>query len=482
MARARLLARGAALALAAWPCAAGTAQQHSFLQLAPRDGLAQSQVRAMAQDAEGYLWFGTLGGASRFDGHGFRSFALQEGLPDAHVSALATDAAGHLWMGAGDALVRMAGDRPVREELPGTTGARIQDLATDPAGRLFIGTDGDGLFVRDSTGIARPPGYPADTASHVRCLLPLSDGRLLVGLRNGLLLWEQGAFRAVSLGAGEARAVSALAEGADGTWWAGTFHDGLFHLDDQGVIAVYDEENNLLQNTVRCLLVDDRGRLWAGTKLGLNLLDKGRMRVFTIHQGMPNDNVWCAMQDDEGNIWFGTDGGGALKYAGDRFVTFTVRDGLCSDLVMNITADARGDLWIGTYDNGVCRLDAMAMITTIDGLPNNTVWSGLCARDGTLWFGTSDGVARIRQGVVQPLAEAARLRGHRVFSLYEDEQGNIWAGTRHGLARIGTDQQVVHHPAGDKGPGRSVRAIVSPAPGRFWLATEQGISELGPEG
>jgi ligand-binding sensor domain-containing protein len=76
--------------------------------------------------------------------------------------------------------------------------------------------------------------------------------------------------------------------------------------------------------------MDDRGRLWIGTKFGINLLENGRLRVFTIHQGLPNDNIWCSFQDDEGNLWFGTDGAGALKYAGDRFVTYTVKDGLCS--------------------------------------------------------------------------------------------------------------------------------------------------------
>lgn len=37
----------------------------------------------MAQDAQGYLWFGTLGGASRFDGLEFTNYALTDGLPDA---------------------------------------------------------------------------------------------------------------------------------------------------------------------------------------------------------------------------------------------------------------------------------------------------------------------------------------------------------------------------------------------------------------
>ncbi len=354
----------------------------------------------------------------------------------------------------------------------------ILGLAADKAGRLFIGTDGGGLYLRDGQGIQELPGYPQDTAANVRSLLALSDGRLLIGLRNGLLLWEDGHTKAISIGDEEPKAISALAEARDGGWWIGTYLDGLFHIAPDGSQRVYDERNGLLRDHVRSLLVDERDRLWVGTKLGLNLLEGGRMRVFTIHQGMPNDNIWCSYQDSEGNLWFGTEGAGALKYAGDRFVTFTVRDGLCSDLIMSVIADAQGDIWLGTYDNGVCRMDGMAMVNSLDGLPNNTVWTGLCDRNGVLWFGTNEGLARIERGVVLPLPPQTALADQRVLSLYEDQQGFIWAGSREGLTRIENGEHAVQYAAGPDGPGRSVRAILGDEQGHLWMATEQGVSHF----
>ena len=452
-------------------------QQHAFRQVTPQDGLAQSQVRCMAQDSDGYLWFGTLGGASRFDGHEFVNHALQEGLPDAHVSAMATDAKGRLWLASGNHLVRGVGGRAEVERLPtGNAGARIMGMAADPDGRIYAGTDGDGLYVRDAGGLRLLADYPLDTAANVRTLLCLRDGRLLIGLRNGLLLWDGRSYRSIPLGPGQPMAISALAEAPDGSWWVGTFMDGLYRVATDGTITLYDEERGLLRNNVRCLLVDDRGRLWVGTKFGLNLLEDGRMRVFTVHQGMPNDNIWCAYQDAEGNLWFGTDGAGALRYLGDRFVTFTVKDGLCSDLVMNVTVDAQGGLWLGTYDNGVCRLDGMAMVNTLDGLPNNTVWCGLADGQGRMWFGTSDGLALLERGEVVPLPPDARLRGRRVLALLADADGGIWCGTRDGLSVIAPDMSVVHHAAGPIGPGRSVRSMVRDASGALWMASDQGVT------
>ncbi len=452
------------------------AQQHSFKQLSTKDGLAQSQVRAMAQDAEGYLWFGTLGGASRFDGLEFTNYTLADGLPDPQISAIVRSPSGNLFLAAGNTLARWDGRSFQREPLPSeSNGARILALAASPDDRLFIGTDGGGVYVRTTHGIDPLVGYPADTARNVRSLALLKDGRLLIGLREGLLLWSTDACRKISVGDDAPKVISALAEGRDGSWWVGTVNDGLYHIGADGSTKEYDEDSGLLRNNVRCLLLDNRDRLWVGTKFGLNLFDKGRLRVFTVHQGLPNDNLFCAYQDTDGDLWFGSDGAGAMKYAGDRFITFTVRDGLCSDQVMNITADTKGDLWLGTYDNGICRMDGMARVTTLDGLPNNTIWSGLRDRNGGLWFGTSAGLVHLVNGILQRLPAQVEAQEQPVLSLLEALDGTIWCGMREGLLGLHPDGAVSHHVAGPNGPGRSVRSMWHDGYGHLWMATDNGL-------
>lgn len=454
----------------------GTAQQYGFTQFAPREGLAQSQVRCMAQDAQGYLWFGTLGGASRFDGQEFTNYALQEGLPDAQVNAMLTTQDGTLWLACGASLVRFDGRRMHRVALPAQArDQRILALTESADGILYIGTDGAGVFQATAQAITPLPGYPVDTAFSVRTVLALPDGSLLVGLRNGLLRCRDGSCEPVP--AVQGHSISALACGPDGTQWVGTFGEGLFGLGPNGHVTTYDEENGLLQQNVRALLVDDRGRLWIGTKFGANLLEGGRMRAFTVHQGMPNDNIWCLAQDREGGIWIGTDGAGALRFAGERFVTYTTADGLCSDLVMAAASDARGDLWLGTYGNGVCRMDGMAMINTVDGLSNNTVWCALTDTDSSLWFGTSDGLTRLVNGRVHP-DTAYALPGQRVLSLMRPRDGRLWCGTRDGLVIIGRDGRKERNGKIGNVTLRGVRCMRETTDGAIWLATDQGAVRL----
>ncbi len=62
-----------------------------------------------------------------------------------------------------------------------------------------------------------------------------------------------------------------------------------------------------------------------------------------------------------------------------------------------LSIDPKGRLWIGT-NNGLARKNGekFEVMTTNDGLFNNTVFSMGTARDGTLWVGSFGGVAKIK--------------------------------------------------------------------------------------
>lgn len=450
------------------------AQQFGFTQYTPKEGLAQSQVRCIAQDNEGYLWFGTLGGVSRFDGHTFTNYALQEGLPDAQVIAVLCAKDGTVWLGAGGSLMTFRGKRTAVVELPGEArDARILALAEDAEGGILIGTDGSGLFRADAHGVAHLPGFPSDTATTVRAILTQPDGELIIGTRSGAYRWRNNRTSVVPLGPGPL-SISALARTSDGTVWYGTFGQGLFGERPDGGLVEHDEESGLTQNNIRALLADARGRLWIGTKFGVNMLDGSRMRSYTVHKGLPNDNIWCLFQDSDGGIWLGTDGAGVLRFAGDRFVTWTAKDGLCSDLVMTMSTDARGDLWLGTYGNGICRMDNMAVLSTVDGLPNNTVWCSVAAPDSSIWFGTTSGLVHVKNGVVLPLDSSRDLGDVRVLALHRDEDGTLWCGTREGLAILPQSGPPKAVARDEKTLLRSVRAIVRSGD-RHLLATDLGV-------
>jgi ligand-binding sensor domain-containing protein len=64
-------------------------RNYAYRYYSTRDGLAQIQVLSAFQDRDGYMWFGTKGGVSRFDGVTFKNYTSENGLPDGEVRTIA---------------------------------------------------------------------------------------------------------------------------------------------------------------------------------------------------------------------------------------------------------------------------------------------------------------------------------------------------------------------------------------------------------
>src|SRR5258708_28481661 len=76
-----------------WLCG----QELSHKQYTVKDGLPGSIVYHSLQDKDGFIWFATNQGASRFDGRTFKNFSKEDGLPDNEILKLYLDRNNHIW-------------------------------------------------------------------------------------------------------------------------------------------------------------------------------------------------------------------------------------------------------------------------------------------------------------------------------------------------------------------------------------------------
>jgi len=99
------------------------------------DGLAHSIVGAIFQDRKGYIWFGTAGGLSRFDGYRFTNYGKDDGLPSAVVTAITEDAKGQLWIGTTGGIARLIDDpnegSPAKQTHPQTRGRSLSLIGSE---------------------------------------------------------------------------------------------------------------------------------------------------------------------------------------------------------------------------------------------------------------------------------------------------------------------------------------------------------------
>ncbi len=115
---------------------------------------------------------------------------------------------------------------------------------------------------------------------------------------------------------------------------------------------------------------------------------------------------------------------------------------------------------------------------TSRGLPSNTVTSLLQTRDGWLWVGTTNGIARFDGQRFRTFGETSGLPGLSVTCLVEDAMGTLWAGTEgSGLARW--DGRRFHALAtGTDREGNTVLALGADPAGSLWVATRGGLQEV----
>lgn len=84
--------------LQGYGCLSAQAPQFSFTQYNIKDGLAGSIVHGIDQDKDGFIWFATETGLSRYDGKYFKNYTTADGLPSNEVLWPLSDATNKVWI------------------------------------------------------------------------------------------------------------------------------------------------------------------------------------------------------------------------------------------------------------------------------------------------------------------------------------------------------------------------------------------------
>ncbi|MDH5538251.1 MAG: regulator [Rhizobacter sp.] len=188
--------------------------------------------------------------------------------------------------------------------------------------------------------------------------------------------------------------VYGLAEGRDGEIWLGTegglaqFKDGAWQSWNhaKGLGADYARVKDHIQYK------NDPGKVSQH-----HAKQKQEMGIENIDVAYNPNYIVSLAVDRNGIVWAGTWGGGLSRFDGKRWTQYTVSEGLPGNHVFMLHVDPKGTLWVGT-NNGLARMKdgGFDVLTTQDGLFNNAVFSMTTARDGTLWVGSFGGVAKIK--------------------------------------------------------------------------------------
>lgn len=223
---------------------------------------------------------------------------------------------------------------------------------------------------------------------------------------------------------------------------AGTDNGISFPEQNASTLEDYVQNKSSNVNYVYSILIDDKDRVWLGTRGGAAIFKDGRIE--SAMDIIPTDkDVFNLYQDKDGNILFATDVG-LFQYDGKTTKHFTKKDGLVSGRIKSITASKEGTIWLATND-GLFKKEGnkFTNYTTEDGLSSNAINSMIFDDTGNLWAGLSNGIDKIvlENGAIASVDHCgpdAGFTGKQCMmnAIAKDGRGHLWIGTVAGVTEF----------------------------------------------
>lgn len=417
---------------------AGNAQQYQFSNYSVGDGLAQSQVFAMVEDARGYLWMGTRGGGlSRFDGRNFTTFTTQHGLAHNYILALFEASDGRLWVGTNNGLSIYNGLHFENHLVDNAQPLSVGGFAQDAEGNIWIGT-GRGVVRYDGSAFENRTETANYPKGHIGAVFSDRDQNVYLGHNRGFSKVTEAGLQTTTRKQGlNNHLLAAATQDSTGNIWLGTYGNGLNIISDSGIQS-WRNSAGLGDGLILSMLTDARGNVWMATQdMGVLLWDARDSTItnLTESDGLCNNHVRCMLEDSWGNLWFGSSGGGVSRYSGQRFVHHDRSTGLPGDYVYSVFEDHAGQLWTGNSGMGVSLLDSSGWVRygQDSGFKDVKVKVIFEDRNCNLWLGTEgQGVARWGDSTFTFFNGTNGLSNNWIRDIVEDGYGNLFVATSGG--------------------------------------------------
>lgn len=332
--------------------------QTTYKRFSTNDGLAQNFVSSIVQDKQGFLWFGTFDGLSRYDGYTFRNFRNDPSdtlsLSSGFITELYVTTSGIIWIGFLDGTINLFDPtteyfRRLPISIPVTPSGnnfRITTIVEDSIGRMWIGTANAGLIrilkksgsqnntSRDEFHYEYFQNYSVGSQTieiqKIRSLFVDNNGSIWLQTEEKIHFIECNGMNDIQLSSlnvtlGQGPVTCGIDQDASGRMWFVTTNEIVSYDPKTKNIRTINIQSiwkdNYLQNggylSLKC---DDRSNsIWISTEYDILRIDLRVPSKFTrLPQplSMNNLSVEFTMNfvDRSGVVWFGTKGFGVYQY------------------------------------------------------------------------------------------------------------------------------------------------------------------------
>ncbi len=401
-----------------------------------RDG-APSQISALAQTADGYLWIGSALGLFRFDGAEFEQYAPPAGaqLPSHNIYALMATPDGGLWISFRPSGLGFLKDGKLRifnrpEELPKT---QVYCFAQTPDGRIWAGTH-DGLARFNGAGWDDIGADWNFEPNRVHTMFTDKGGTLWVSKEDAIVFLPRGAkffqtFEKQDL------SVLQFAEAKNGRLWAARFPKLVGPLKNPAAGSA--AKNTEINTQASELLFDRDGGLWLAAADEVKRIrfpeqleaetvetNDSRIEIFRATDGLSGSFAGNIFEDREGNIWIGTTRG-LDRFRYSPIVPIALPDG---GQKLTLSADERGGIWAGSaVVDFFLHLDDKR-VESVAVKPKQIYVSSVYRDDaGAVWWGARGGIMRRQNEDFKFFPQPEEMKKDFMWEIFRaGNDGGLW--------------------------------------------------------
>lgn len=450
----------------------GQALNNYYFNIISRDkGLSQTNVKAIIQDSDGFMWFGTRNKLNRYDGNTFKVFDCYDHVAQKrnnNISSLFEDQEKQLWIGTDNGVFKL---NPKTEEFTymdiqtaeGITMTDwISDIKEDKDGNIWIVVPNQGLFryLQSSKELKLYAFGKKSVPDHgnPQSICIDQSNRVWIGTNGkGVYLYNKNTNQFTQyLGDAQDNTLSGeniYTMADDGEFLILGIHEGKLRKIHKRKNTVIDiDAPEVHYKIIRCI-TKLNNKLWVGTQSGIYILNEEEGEVFRVYNdpmsnySLSDNQVGRIYQDKEGGIWIGTNAGGinylsssVLKFT--RYIPLNRKETISSKRIREIIEDNNQNIWIGTEDAGVNILSpGKKTFKNIGREIGKKLTSeqtlGLLNDNGNVWVGLfKNGLNIISSKTYNTQhysGSQLKLNESSIYALCEDKYGNIWLGNGWGV-------------------------------------------------
>ena len=421
-------------------------------QWGTEQGVAGALWRSIAEDKAGRLWIRSY---DQILVHqpGDSAFHPVRDLPELNStrgSLLVANRLGQILIPYNGGLTLCDG-RNCRDSSPaiGNRHPEVLAAAEDREGSLWLGFSGYGLaraLGRDEWQSFDELEGLANTA--IWRIVRDRDGGLWVGTNRGLFhgTEQNGRWRFRQSDAVGDLTVYGLAADPDGSIWIGTFQtgaNGLVRYNPRtGSKTVFPPSQPIPNFSISDIVRDAAGSIWVATPRAVLRLTPGASQLVQVPLPFESGFVFQVLPS-AGGLLAGTQNGLFIEQGGIRRI-LTVKDGLKDNAVNSIVLGPYGEIWISYFSPpGITRVEIQGSqfhlkhLSLQDGLPSNTVYAQFFDAGGRHWVATDSGVGVLSKGrwITYDTSNGLIWNDCNVHAYLAEGDGTVWIGTSAGLAR-----------------------------------------------